>query len=100
MGGTPPKPSAIHAQAIAMGEADLILGCDMLTAGAQDAISKTRPGRTVAVINTHEQPTGLFAKNPDWQFPADEVRALIAEAVGSRAHFFNGTQIGRAAGRG
>src|SRR5262249_15139056 len=62
-------PKAIRAQRIATGEADLILGCDMLTAGAHDAISKTRPGRTVAVINLHQQPPGQFAQNPDWQFP-------------------------------
>ena len=49
---------SIRAQRIATGEADLILGCDMLTAGAQDAISKTRPGRTVAVINAHRAAAG------------------------------------------
>ena len=57
-------PADIRAQRIATGEADLILGCDMLTAGAHDAISKTRPGRTVAVINLHQQPPGQFAQNP------------------------------------
>jgi indolepyruvate ferredoxin oxidoreductase len=89
-------PGAIHAQAIAMGEADLILGCDMLVAGSQDAISKTRPGRTVAVINAYQQPTGAFVKDPDWTFPAEEVRALITEAVAERAHFLNGTRIATA----
>jgi indolepyruvate ferredoxin oxidoreductase len=34
---------SIRAQRIATGEADLVLGCDMLTAGAFDAISKMRP---------------------------------------------------------
>src|SRR5258706_2756540 len=86
----------IHAQAIATGEADLILGCDMLTAGAHDAIAKTHPGRTVAVINTNEQPTGQFAQDPDWQFPAAEVRALIAEAVTDRTHFVDATRLATA----
>ncbi|HEX7043912.1 MAG TPA: indolepyruvate ferredoxin oxidoreductase family protein [Burkholderiales bacterium] len=90
------NPGAIHAQAIATGEADVILGCDMLTAGAQEAISKTRPGRTVAVINTHEQPTGPFAQNPDWRFPAEEVRTLIAEAVAERVFFVNATRLATA----
>src|SRR5262249_46709353 len=71
------RPEDIRAQCIATGEADLVLGCDMLTAGAHEAISKTRPGRTVAVINTHEQPPGPFAREPDWQFPAEQIRALI-----------------------
>jgi indolepyruvate ferredoxin oxidoreductase len=90
------QPSGIQAQTIATGEADLILGCDMLTAGAAEAIAKTRPGRTVAVINTHEQPTGHFAQNPDWQLPAGEVRSLIAEAVANRTHFVDATGLATA----
>ncbi len=89
-------PEDIHAQRIATGEADLILGCDLLTAGAQDAIAKTRPGRTVAVVNTHEQPTGKFAQDPDWQFPADAVRALLDEAVAGNVHALDATRIATA----
>ena len=89
-------PDSIHAQRIATGEADLILGCDMLTAGAQDAISKTRPGVTVAVINTHEQPTGPFARNPDWQFPSAPLRALIDESVANRSHYVDATRLATA----
>ncbi len=91
-----PHPSAIHAQRIATGEADLILGCDMLTAASQDAISKTKPGRTVAVINSHQQPTGDFARNADWQFPGEAVRVLIEESVEGRSHFINATQLATA----
>jgi indolepyruvate ferredoxin oxidoreductase len=90
------KPSDIRAQRIATGEADLILGCDMLTAGAQDAIAKTRPERTVAVINSHQQPTGQFAQDADWKFPADRIRALISEAVAGRAHFVDATKVATA----
>ena len=89
-------PAGIRAQRIATGEADLILGCDMLTAGAHDAVSKTRPGRTVAVINTHQQPPGPFAQNPDWQFPAEQIRALIDESVGGRSHFIDATRLATA----
>ncbi len=89
-------PAGIRAQCIATGEADLILGCDMLTAGAHDAISKTRPGRTVAVINVHQQPPGQFAQNPDWQFPAEQIRALIDESVNGRAHFIDATRLATA----
>ncbi|MEI7970387.1 MAG: indolepyruvate ferredoxin oxidoreductase family protein [Betaproteobacteria bacterium] len=86
----------LRAQRIATGEADLILGCDMLTAGAADAIAKTRPGRTVAVINAHQQPTGAFAQNPDWAFPDGQLRALIDEAVDGRAHYLDATRLATA----
>ncbi|MBV8665914.1 MAG: indolepyruvate ferredoxin oxidoreductase family protein [Burkholderiaceae bacterium] len=86
----------IRAQRIATGEADLILGCDMLTAGSQDAISKMRPGRTRAVVNTHQQPTGPFAQNPDWDFPFEQVQALINESVDNRSDFINATKLATA----
>ncbi|WP_343723172.1 indolepyruvate ferredoxin oxidoreductase family protein, partial [Herbaspirillum seropedicae] len=87
---------AIRAQRIATGEADLVLGCDMLTAGAFDAISKMRPGRTRAVVNLHQQPPGQFARNPDWQFPVEEVKALIVESVGQQADFIDATRLATA----
>jgi len=90
------RPELIRAQRVATGEADLILGCDMLTAGGQDAISKMRPGRTHAVINTHEQPPGQFAKEPDWTFPGAEVRSLIEESAGQSVDFIDASRIATA----
>ena len=89
-------PQAIRAQRIATGEADLILGCDMLTAGSHDAISKMRPGRTRAVVNVHQQPPGQFAKNPDWQFPFEDVKALIQESVDDQVDFIDATRLATA----
>jgi indolepyruvate ferredoxin oxidoreductase len=89
-------PGMIRAQRIATGEADLVLGCDMLTAGSQDAISKMRPGRTRAVVNTYQQPTGHFAQQADWQMPFDEVQALINESVENRADYIDATKLATA----
>jgi indolepyruvate ferredoxin oxidoreductase len=90
-------PSHLRAQRIATGEADVILGCDMLTAGAADAVSKMRPGRTLAIVNLHEQPPGTFAQNADWQYPAADVRALIEESVGAgAADFIDATKLATA----
>ena len=89
-------PDALRAQRIATGEADLILGCDMLTAGTHDAIAKMRPGRTRAVINSHQQPIGPFARQPDWQFPADEVKTLIDESVAGAADYIDATRLATA----
>jgi indolepyruvate ferredoxin oxidoreductase len=90
------SPAHLRAQRIATGEADLVLGCDMLTAGAQDAISKMRPGRTSAIVNLHEQPTGTFAQDPDWHYPASQVRAPIDESVGGGADFLDATRLATA----
>jgi indolepyruvate ferredoxin oxidoreductase len=91
-------PARLRAQRIATGEADLVLGCDMLTAGAADAISKMRPGRTSAIVNLHEQPPGTFAQDADWQYPSGQVRALIQEAAGGAqaADFLDATKLATA----
>jgi indolepyruvate ferredoxin oxidoreductase len=90
------RPQDIRAQRIATGEADVILGCDMLTAAGADAISKTRPGRTRAIINSHEQPSGKFAQEADWTFPAEALRALLTDAVAGHAEFVDATRIATA----
>jgi indolepyruvate ferredoxin oxidoreductase len=90
------KRDQLHAQRIATGEADLVLACDMLTAGASDAISKMHPERTLAIVNSHEQPAGQFTQDPDWQLPAGHLRAIITEASGGRAEFLNATKLATA----
>ena len=81
------------AQRIPTGEADLVLGCDMLTAGSADTIARMQPGRTRAVINQHEQPTGHFAQQADWTFPADALQQLIDEATGEGATYLQATRL-------
>src|SRR5258708_16448191 len=43
---------------IGYGNADLILGFDLLGAGSAENLSRAHPSRTVAVVNTAEIPTG------------------------------------------
>jgi indolepyruvate ferredoxin oxidoreductase len=68
----------------------------MLTAGASDAVAKMAPGRTTAIVNLHEQPPGTFAQQADWQFPAEQVRSLINEAVEGNADFLDATKLATA----
>ncbi len=90
-------PEHIRAVRLASGEADVVLGCDMMTAASADAISKMQLGRARAVINTHAVPSGVFAQQPDWQYPAEDMRGLIEEAVGKEgAHFLDATAIATA----
>jgi indolepyruvate ferredoxin oxidoreductase len=89
-------PADLRAQRIATGEADLVLACDMLTAGSTDAVAKMRPGRTLAVVNSHEQPAGPFARNPDWEFPAGDLRSLISDATAAQAEYLDATSLATA----
>ncbi len=75
-------PTDIHAVRIAAGEADLVLGCDMVVVNDYWALSKVRAGRTQVVLNTYEAMPGGFTTRPDMQFPAADIIAGVRVALG------------------
>ena len=81
-----PGPEDLYATRIAMNEADLVLGCDLITSASGEALSKVRAGRTKAVLNSAESPTADFVRNPDWNAGAAGLLAQVREAVGAEAH--------------
>jgi indolepyruvate ferredoxin oxidoreductase len=79
------QPSDIHAVRIAAGEADLVLGCDMVVVNDYWALSKIRADRSNVVLNTYEAMPGTFTRQPDMQFPAADIIAAVTTALGGRA---------------
>ncbi|MBI3506377.1 MAG: indolepyruvate ferredoxin oxidoreductase family protein [Proteobacteria bacterium] len=75
----------LNAVRIAAGEANLLLGCDLVVAAGAETLDKTRVGHTRAVINGYESPTGDFTRNPDLVFPGQEMKDVIAHALGQGA---------------
>ncbi|MFO3706175.1 indolepyruvate ferredoxin oxidoreductase family protein [Xanthomonas codiaei] len=78
------QPDDIHAVRIAAGEADLVLGCDMVVVNDYWALSKVREVRTQVVLNTYEAMPGTFTTQPDLQFPAAQIIAGVRTALGGR----------------
>jgi len=79
------SPADIHAVRIAAGEADLVLGCDMVVVNDYWALSKIRADRTKVVLNTYEAMPGTFTMKPDMQFPAGGIVAAVQTALGGEA---------------
>jgi indolepyruvate ferredoxin oxidoreductase len=79
------KPDDIHAVRVAAGEADLVLGCDMVVVNDYWVLSKIRPGRSTVVINTYEAMPGTFTTRPDLEFPAADIIAAVRTALGAGA---------------
>ena len=75
-------PDAIHAVRIAAGEADLVLGCDMVVVNDYWVLSKIRPQRSTVVMNTYEAMPGTFTTRPDLQFPAADIVQAVRTALG------------------
>jgi len=73
----------IHTARIAAGDADLLLGCDMVVASSFDSLAKLHIERSHAVVNEHVSPTSEFLRQPDMNFPADAMKAVISEETGA-----------------
>ncbi|PNS08807.1 indolepyruvate ferredoxin oxidoreductase family protein [Solilutibacter silvestris] len=78
-------PDDIHAVRIAAGEADLVLGCDMVVVNDYWALSKIRADRTAVVLNTYEAMPGTFTTRPDMQFPAADIISAVRAALDGKA---------------
>ncbi len=90
-------PAAIHAVRIVAGGANLLLGCDEITAAGFEALSKARAGHTRAIINGHQTMTAQFTHDPDMVLPTAELSRKIREAVGDdAADFVDGTALATA----
>jgi len=74
-------PADIHAVRIAAGEADLVLGCDMVVVNDYWALSKIRAKRSHVVLNTYEAMPGTFTTKPDMQFPALQIVKAVGTAL-------------------
>jgi indolepyruvate ferredoxin oxidoreductase len=91
------KPDDLFSARIAAGNADLLLGCDIVVSASFDSLAKLDVGRSKALINTHEIATGDFARNPDWDFPAGDLKQILIKAVGNSAiEFLDATRIATA----
>ncbi|MBA6412800.1 indolepyruvate ferredoxin oxidoreductase family protein [Parahaliea sp. F7430] len=82
------KQEDIKAVRIPAGEADLLLGCDLVVTAAYEALGKVAHGRTHAVINDAEVATAAFVLDPDAPFPSESMKDKICSEVGVEDTYF------------
>jgi indolepyruvate ferredoxin oxidoreductase len=75
-------PEDIHTVRLGVGDATVVLACDMLVMADGDCLSKVRQGETKIVLNMHKAQTGEFTKNTEWKIPTDKVVSSIADLCG------------------
>lgn len=87
----------INAVRISAGEADLLLGCDLVVSSGYEAMGKVSTERSHAVVNAAEVQTSAFIFNPDVQFPEHAMRSEIEAEVGAdKTHFLDASRIASA----
>lgn len=87
------SPDQMRATRIATGEADALIGCDLVVAVGDEAMSKLTPGKSVAVTDTTVVPTSAFSKNPDWQLRGDEQLERLTRTLGDAARGMNAQDL-------
>jgi indolepyruvate ferredoxin oxidoreductase len=91
------NPADIHAIRIAARGADLVLGGDIVVAGAKKVLAAVEPGVTTMVVNSAEVLPGEFTRYPDYSLPTERLRRAIAGATGGDGpHFLDATGIAQA----
>ncbi|QOZ24419.1 indolepyruvate ferredoxin oxidoreductase family protein [Bradyrhizobium sp. CCBAU 51753] len=66
---------------IAPGNANLILGCDIVVATSTTALSRAERGVTRAIVNADLLPTASFVIDPDIDFEANSMREALNGAM-------------------
>lgn len=79
------SPEAMKATRIATGEADAMIGCDLVVAAGDEAISKLNSDHAVAITDVTVVPTADFSKNPDWRLDGDDQLQRLTNTLGQRA---------------
>ena len=79
---------------VGLAEADLLLGCDLVTAAEKDSVLTLEPTRSRVVINSYVQPTAAFQLNPDLRIDtAAELRPIYASVAEERVHSIDATTV-------
>ncbi|MGT2509165.1 indolepyruvate ferredoxin oxidoreductase family protein [Cupriavidus basilensis] len=86
-------PSLLTTARLAMGEADVVIGCDLLVTAGDEALSRLRPLTARLVVNSEPVPTTEFSRNPDWQFDAATLTGRLQAAAADRFELVGATAL-------
>jgi len=80
-----PTPSDITAIRIAAGEADAVIGGDLVVTAAPKTLSAMERGKARVVCNSHEIITGEFTRNTEFRLPSSGLKLALERRVGADA---------------
>ncbi len=90
------RPEDVHAIRVAAGEADLVLGCDLVVSGTRKVLAAIRKDETGVVVNTAEIYPGNFTHDADYTIPTERIERVIQKAAGAKVCFVDATGVATA----
>jgi indolepyruvate ferredoxin oxidoreductase len=88
-------PEDISAVRVATGEADALIGGDLVVSAGAKTLGLTRTGRTGAVVNNHEIITGDFTRNTEFSLPSDRLALALEARLQDRVMLFDASELAR-----
>ena len=86
-------PEDIDAIRVALGEADAVLGGDLVTTAGAKTIGLMKTGRTGAVVNSHQIITGDFTRNTEFKLPIERLELQLQARLGENFNQFDASEL-------
>ncbi len=90
------RPEDISAIRVATGEADTVIGGDLVVTAGAKILGLMTTGRTGAVVNSHEIITGDFTRNADFRIPSDRLELSLQARLQDRLQMFDVSALAKA----
>ena len=89
------SPADISAIRVATGEADALIGGDLVVSAGSKTLGLTSTGRTGAVVNSHEIITGDFTRDTEFSLPTDRLSLALEARMRDRLDMFDASDLAR-----
>jgi indolepyruvate ferredoxin oxidoreductase len=89
------RPADISAIRVATGEADALIGGDLVVSAGAKTLGLTTAGRTGAVVNSHEIITGDFTRNTEFTIPTERLEVALQARLRDRVDLFDASELAR-----
>ena len=89
------RPEDISAVRVATGECDVLIGGDLVVSAGAKTLGLTGPGRTGAVVNSHEIITGDFTRDTEFRLPINRLRLSLEARLKDRLLLFDASELAR-----
>ncbi len=89
------KPDDISAVRVATGEADALIGGDLVVSAGAKTLGLMTTGRTGAVVNSHEIITGDFTRNTEFSLPVDRLELALQARLQDRLSLFDASELAK-----
>ena len=88
-------PSDISAIRVATGEADALIGGDLVVSAGAKTLGLMRTGQTGAVVNSHEIVTGDFTRDTEFRLPRERLTLALQARIKNRLDMFDASELAR-----